>query len=300
LIEESESQKKYHLTANQLTDVMVDKFTTVIDLQRYLLEMHSLNAQEQMHVEQKKFVITLVISILSLTVAIFTMLYTRKKLFEPLIQAQHIILELSSAYDRESQKVTPLQDIEKHTLASAIVQLKEMLRQRDLFEFQLQNMANTDSLTGVSNRLALDAFLKVAELKQQFQKLSLIVVDIDNFKLVNDQYGHIFGDLVIVEIAHCLQMNIAESDLIVRFGGDEFLILIANTDRNWMLQIAESISADVSRMHLEVPNSTEKFRVSVSIGVACGAESWEALFNKADASLFKAKSQGRNKVVIGV
>ncbi|RKG38859.1 GGDEF domain-containing protein [Acinetobacter rongchengensis] len=298
LILQSENKQAYSLNANQVTDAMVDKFTSIIDLQAYLLEMHSLEAQRQMQSAQHQFFLILLISILLLTVAFFTMLYTRRKLFEPLIQAQHMIEELFQIYERDQADIVVSQNKEAYNLTDAIDKLKEMLRQRDILEFQLKNIANTDSLSGVSNRLGLEAYLKNAQAKpNQFQKLSLIIVDIDNFKRVNDQFGHILGDLVIVEIAQCLKANISQTDLIVRFGGDEFLILIANSERNWILQIAESILADVSRLQIALPASSEKLKVSVSIGVATGAENWEALFSRADASLFKAKTQGRNKVV---
>lgn len=298
LIEQSENNQPYALQANQVTDAMVDKFTSIVDLQSYLLEMHSLEAQRQMQSAQRQFFLILLISVLLLTVAFFTMVYTRKKLFEPLIQAQHMIEELSHIYERDHVDTVALKNKETHNLADAIHKLKAMLKQRDILEFQLKNIANTDSLSGVSNRLGLEAYLKNALAKpDQFQKLSLVVVDIDNFKSVNDQYGHILGDLVIVEIAQCLKVNISQSDLIVRFGGDEFLILIANSERNWIMQIAESILADVSRLQIDLPASSEKLKVSVSIGVATGAENWEDLFNQADESLFKAKAQGRNKVV---
>lgn len=298
LIDESRRGQAYSLTANQLTDAVVDKFTTVVDLQTYLLEMHSLHAQKEMHIAQRQFFLSLVISLLSLAVALFTMLYTRKKLFDPLMTARQTILELTYLHQGYDAGENMAQVHEDYTLTDALENLKEMLKQRDIFEFQLKNVANTDSLTGVSNRLALDAYLKSLDNKlNAFQQLSLIVVDIDHFKQVNDQYGHIFGDAVIIEIAQCLKANIAQSDLIVRFGGDEFLVVLAHADRSWVLQIAESILADISRLNIHLPYSSEPLKVSVSIGVATGAESWEALFNQADASLFKAKAQGRNKVV---
>ncbi|MDR0236552.1 GGDEF domain-containing protein [Acinetobacter sp.] len=299
LIQESTAQQPYFLTANQLTDALVGKFNSVIDLQKYLLETHALSAQAQMETEQRQFLTTLFISLLSLTVAIFTMLYTRKKLFEPLIYARNMILELSQVQQRDYMgAVSTAPSKEVHTLTDALDKLKEMLKQRDAFEFQLQNSANTDILTGVSNRLALEVYLKnIANQPDRFQKLTLIMVDIDNFKYVNDRFGHILGDSVIVEIARCLKANIAQSNLIVRFGGDEFLILIDQVEWDWALQIAESILADVSRLKFNISPSTESLNVSVSIGVATGAENWEALFTQADASLFKAKAQGRNKVV---
>lgn len=299
LIEESSHQQAYFLTANQLTDVLVGKFNSVIDLQKYLLETHALSAQAQMESEQRQFLITLFISLLSLAVAIFTMLYTRKKLFEPLIYARNMILELSQVQERDYMgAVSTAPSKEVHTLKDAIDKLKEMLKQRDAFEFQLQNSANTDILTGVSNRLALEDYLKnIATQTERFEKLTLIMVDIDNFKYVNDQFGHILGDSVIVEIAQCLKANIAQSNLIVRFGGDEFLILIDQVEWDWALQIAESILADVSQLKFNHAPSTDHLNVSVSIGVATGAKNWEDLFAQADASLFKAKAQGRNKVV---
>lgn len=292
LILESQQNQAYFLTPNQLTEYMVSRFSSVVDLQNYILESHALNARNNTDVAQRKFFLTLFISILSLGVAIFIMIYTRKNLFEPLIQARNSIVALSSQAD------SALHD-SSESLPEAIESLKAMLIQRDAFEEQLKNMANTDRLTGVSNRTALDAYLNDMEMQPQgFEQLNLIVVDIDYFKAVNDRYGHIFGDRVIVAVAACLKANVAQTDLIVRFGGDEFLILLKKYDPDWTVQIAESILFDISQIQIDLPNVEEKLKVSVSIGVASGAESWDKLFNQADASLFKAKADGRNRVVV--
>ena len=295
LISESQQNQTYFLTPNQLTEYMVSRFSSVVDLQNYILEAHALNARHNIHIAQRKFFLTLFISILSLGVAIFIMIYTRKNLFEPLIQARNSIVALSSQAD------SALHD-SSESLPEAIESLKAMLIQRDAFEEQLKNMANTDRLTGVSNRTALDAYLKDKEMHpQSFEQLNLIVVDIDNFKTVNDCYGHFFGDEVIIAIASCLKKNVAHSDLIIRFSGDEFLILFEKMPEDWVIQIAQSILADVSALEFDLPSTielNEKLKVSVSIGIASGAESWQALFMKADESLFKAKADGRNRVVV--
>ena len=295
LISESQQNQTYFLTPNQLTEYMVSRFSSVVDLQNYILEAHALNARHNIHIAQRKFFLTLFISILSLGVAIFIMIYTRKNLFEPLIQARNSIVALSSQAD------SALHD-SSESLPEAIESLKAMLIQRDAFEEQLKNMANTDRLTGVSNRTALDAYLKDKEMHpQSFEQLNLIVVDIDNFKTVNDCYGHFFGDEVIIAIASCLKKNVAHSDLIIRFGGDEFLILFEKMPEDWVIQIAQSILSDVSALEFDLPSTielNEKLKVSVSIGIASGAESWQALFMKADESLFKAKADGRNRVVV--
>ena len=295
LISESQQNQTYFLTPNQLTEYMVSRFSSVVDLQNYILESHALNARNNTDIAQRKFFLTLFISILSLGVAIFIMIYTRKNLFEPLIQARNSIVALSSQAD------SALHD-SSESLPEAIESLKAMLIQRDAFEEQLKNMANTDRLTGVSNRTALDAYLKDKEMHpQSFEQLNLIVVDIDNFKTVNDCYGHFFGDEVIIAIASCLKKNVAHSDLIIRFGGDEFLILFEKMPEDWVIQIAQSILSDVSALEFDLPSTielNEKLKVSVSIGIASGAESWQALFMKADESLFKAKADGRNRVVV--
>ena len=299
LMLESQQNQPYFLTPNQLTEYMVSRFSSVVDLQNYILEAHALNARHNIHIAQRKFFLTLFISILSLGVAIFIMIYTRKKLFEPLIQARNSIVALSSQADLDRGRNDATQHDSRESLSEAIESLKTKLIQRDAFEEQLKNMANTDRLTGVANRLALDTFLKnIALDAEAFKQLNLIVVDIDYFKAVNDQYGHIFGDRVIVEVAACLKANVAQTDLIVRFGGDEFLILLKKYDLDWTVQIAESILSDISQIHIDLPNIEEKLKVSVSIGVASGAESWDKLFNQADASLFKAKASGRNRVVV--
>lgn len=296
LLDESRTDQPYFMKANQLTEALVDKFTTVINLQTYLLDTHAQVALKKMRIAQRQFVLTLLISLVSLAVIFFTMLYIRKKLLEPLIEARNTIVELSHVHDHG--ETASIKSNDTYTLYDAIHKLKEMLKQRDAFEFQLKGIANTDSLTGVSNRLALDAYLKDIEAKKSdFRQFSLIVLDIDNFKVVNDQFGHTLGDIVIMEIAGCLKTNISHLDLIVRFGGDEFLILLAKSQLDWTMQIAESILADVSRLRIDLPASSEKLRVSVSIGVATGADNWKELFNKADESLFRAKAQGRNKAV---
>ena len=124
----------------------------------------------------------------------------------------------------------------------------------------------------------------------------MIIVDIDNFKQVNDRYGHIFGDQVIVSVAQCLKNNVRGSDLIVRFGGDEFLIVLHQMNMEQTLRSAEKIRDAVSKLDLSVPDSDLKISVSVSIGVAVGADNWLELLAQADRSLFKAKARGKNIV----
>ncbi|WP_019458505.1 GGDEF domain-containing protein [Acinetobacter sp. GG2] len=296
LLDESQKHEAYHLTANQLTDHIVGKFTTVIDLQKFLLNKSVSIAVQEKYLAKKKFFLTLLISSISLAAALLTLIYAKRRVFEPLIQARTLILELSQSTDY------PVDDLNSKkgefiSLFEAIDRLQKMLKQRDAFEFQLKNIANTDPLTGVSNRLALAEYLKIVEsYPNKFSKTCLMIIDIDRFKDVNDQYGHIVGDQVISRIADQLKANVRASDLIVRYGGDEFLILLEQIPFLDARLLAEKIRIAISLEEVDLSNTHEKLHVSVSIGFAIGATSWMELLEKADRSLLKAKARGRNVV----
>lgn len=296
LLDESQKHEAYHLTANQLTDHIVGKFTTVIDLQKFLLNKSVSIAVQEKYLAKKKFFLTLLISSISLAAALLTLIYAKRRVFEPLIQARTLILELSQSTDY------PVDDLNSKkgefiSLFEAIDRLQKMLKQRDAFEFQLKNIANTDPLTGVSNRLALAEYLKIVEsYPNKFSKTCLMIIDIDRFKDVNDQYGHIVGDQVISCIADQLKANVRASDLIVRYGGDEFLILLEQIPFLDARLLAEKIRIAISLEGIDLSGSDEKLHVSVSIGFAIGAPSWMELLEKADRSLLRAKARGRNVV----
>ena len=220
LMEQSLQGEAYSLTGTQLTEVVVNKFSTVVDLQNYLLDYSLALAKKDHFKAQQKLILTLVVTLISLMAAIFTMVYARSKVFIPLIQARSQILRLA-AYDDEAQG---RQNSDKVTLLEAIQKLKQRLEQRDILELQLRNIANTDVLTGVSNRLALEEYIKYLEHRpEKLTKTGLIIVDVDKFKHINDTYGHVVGDQAIKCIADTLKAHVRASDLVVRYGGDEFL-----------------------------------------------------------------------------
>ena len=299
LIDDSTSGRPYHLTGTELTAAISPKFTTVIDLQKYLLEYTVSSAEKYQEQAWKTFLINLIIALVSLTAALFTLIYAQRKVFAPLIQARDMIVELSYAHSPAGSDVVEHRLRQVHSLYDALQKLQYMLKQRDAFEFELKSIANTDRLTGVSNRLALDEYLKLTEkLPNHFENICLIIIDIDNFKYVNDHYGHIFGDNVIVAVADCLKENVRHNDLIIRFGGDEFLIVMQNIDLDAAVASAEKIRKAVSELNLIEPETQEKLHISVSIGVAVGAKTWMDLLEKADKSLFKSKEGGKNLVSV--
>ena len=186
----------------------------------------------------------------------------------------------------------------EHWLSFLIVPLSNALEHRHALR-----MTKTDSLTGLGNRAALDAALEreVGLTRRHRLALSMLVVDVDHFKKVNDRYGHSEGDRVLKAVAHRIQMLCRESDLVFRYGGEEFVVLLNKTERAGARVIAERIRQGVEA--LGVAGSGDKTRCPITVSV--GISSWNQqtaspseLFDRADHALYKAKTGGRNRVVL--
>jgi len=166
---------------------------------------------------------------------------------------------------------------------------------------KLETMATTDGLTGLFNKRAmLDAAdQKIAAAARFGRKLSLLVVDIDFFKKVNDTYGHDVGDVVIRGLGDVLTRQKRNTDVVARFGGEEFVVLCEQTDETGAMLLAERIREELGqcKFHAE----TGSFGVTCSIGVATFPDSgrdWESLFKAADEALYASKRGGRNRTTL--
>jgi diguanylate cyclase (GGDEF)-like protein len=157
--------------------------------------------------------------------------------------------------------------------------------------------ALVDPLTGVNNRAAMDVVLRreVELARRRGSSLAVILLDIDHFKQVNDTYGHPTGDACLQAVAHCVQDSIRLSDLLFRCGGEEFLVLLSQTEPEGAAQLAERIRHNVSQMRLP---AIGKHRLTVSLGVAeLGVHDGVAdVYERADRALYQAKHGGRNRV----
>ncbi|EHD20884.1 sensor domain-containing diguanylate cyclase [Brenneria nigrifluens DSM 30175 = ATCC 13028] len=167
------------------------------------------------------------------------------------------------------------------------------------YQRRLEQMATTDKLTGMMNRQAFDYFFRRLCAKQsaQYKPLSILLIDLDNFKMINDRYGHGVGDLVLQKIARLLQKSIRHSDRACRWGGEEFVVLLDNCNIDDALQRAETLRREVEIT--EVPYRDEAIHITISCGVAqcLQDETLDMLINRADIALYQAKQQGRNRVV---
>lgn len=159
---------------------------------------------------------------------------------------------------------------------------------------QLQLLSSQDHLTGLLNRRSFDQVLEqeMARSERFGHPLSLLLIDIDDFKGVNDTFGHVHGDEVIKRIAQSIKMHVRDVDFVGRLGGDEFVVLLIETDKHYSLQVADRMRIEVSKVVNEAENV-----VSISIGHAQYAgESLSAFLVRADQALYKAKEAGKNKV----
>ena len=159
--------------------------------------------------------------------------------------------------------------------------------------------ATRDALTGVGNRVALEITgeREIAIARRTNQPTTILVLDIDHFKRINDRYGHSAGDRVLVETARRLRENCRESDSVFRFGGEEFVVLLSQTDENGAFAIAERIRNAIATMSTQYAQTG--IHVTASIGIAClnRGEGLHAWFDRADRALYLAKQTGRNRVM---
>ena len=167
---------------------------------------------------------------------------------------------------------------------------------------QTIEMAVTDALTGLNNRRYLDNHLPGMIEKAQTRNapLSLIICDIDHFKQVNDNHGHDVGDEVIAEFARRIKKNVRNIDLACRFGGEEFVVAMPETDMKTARIVAERIRNEVSVHPFVVDQGGKQLAITVSLGVATlesADDTPESLLKRADVGLYQAKRGGRNMVV---
>ncbi len=194
----------------------------------------------------------------------------------------------------------------KYAIAVNISELKETQNrlaeahaQLTLKNRELERLSTTDHLTQSYNRLKTDELIRVEiDRARRYQRdLSIIMIDIDHFKEVNDQHGHQAGDLVLKEVVNIIKVNMRNTDFLGRWGGEEFLIVCPETDLASAYVVAEKLRQKIEEFNFSVVKHK-----TASFGVACltPEDNEENLIRKADESLYFAKNNGRNRIGKGL
>lgn len=174
----------------------------------------------------------------------------------------------------------------------------ELRAARDRYAFQ----ASHDPLTGMLNRMAITDHIEaeLARASRSSFPLSLVLLDIDHFKAVNDQHGHLVGDQALRHITQIITQTVRPYDWVGRWSGEEFLVVLSSTTLDDAAVIAERLRTQIMERPLRLPDGTD-LCLTVSIGLpAEGAGNPEDLFQQADAALYAAKHAGRNQVSCAV
>ena len=177
----------------------------------------------------------------------------------------------------------------------------KMILERLHYRSKMESLSLEDPLTGLLNRRALQHDYKRARSisARENEQLSLIMLDVDNFKGINDTYGHAAGDQVLVTLAQIMQQSYRASDSLARIGGEEFVVLMPDTDLGSATRSAERLRRQVAGTRIPLDNSKDTqlaFTISVGVTRAVPTENLGHLLDRADQALYQAKNGGRNRV----
>ena len=207
----------------------------------------------------------------------------------------------------EDQQLGELKLMRSHKFDIADLELLETLlccliyplKNATLYQ-QALRMAYTDPLTQTSNRAAFDDYIKreISLAGRHSKSLSIVFLDVDYFKHINDQYGHECGDVALTSVAKWIKECLRSSDAVFRFGGEEFVIILSETDLVGAELVAERIRNNIANHTLS--HNMQAINITASLGVSelRGNDTVDALVKRADGAMYKAKKNGRNQVVL--
>jgi diguanylate cyclase (GGDEF)-like protein/PAS domain S-box-containing protein len=191
------------------------------------------------------------------------------------------------------------------TQVGIAIQQAELYQQLEVANQELKRLATLDGLTGLANRRRFDEYIEQEwqRLAREQEPLSLILCDIDFFKLYNDTYGHQAGDDCLKQVATALRHSVKRpADLVARYGGEEFAVILPHTTAAGAFCLAKSIHQQIRQLKLAHPGSTVSQYVTLSLGVAglipCSGVTPAKLIAAADAALYEAKTTGRDRVIL--
>jgi diguanylate cyclase (GGDEF)-like protein len=214
--------------------------------------------------------------------------------------------ELSQLEDAFNRMLTRLGD-ERRAHDSALEEIKKGLERQvaertgdlQLANQKLEQLVRTDTLTGAANRrhFVEQAQIEIQRARRAGTPLSLLMMDLDHFKQINDTWGHAAGDEVLRNFSRVTREPLRATDLFARIGGEEFALLLPNTELNGAIEVAQRILDTVGRQSIQLGDDSIRYKVSIGAAILAPQEtSYESLLKRADAALYRAKEQGRDQV----
>lgn len=220
------------------------------------------------------------------------------------IQVSERLAIIENALQKKQAKDRAIKDIaekKRQAFKSGFTKLKQELDEATRYSEELEKKLNQDQLTGAFNRRAYDK--KIEDEMERFLRygshFSLLLIDADKFKLINDHYGHAIGDKCLQEIIRRTLPLLRKNDMLSRYGGEEFVVIMPETDLNGGREVAEKIRQTIEK--IEFIYKKDKVKVTVSIGVSQvreGDKHHNEVFERADVAVYQAKAKGRNQVVV--
>jgi polar amino acid transport system substrate-binding protein len=216
-----------------------------------------------------------------------------KLLGESRKQEERLRTQLNQTMDSLKKKEKQLQELNEHLEQ----RVEERTHELNISLRQLSLQASTDHLTKIINRMKFNILLeqKIKEDKRSKVPLSIVFFDIDNFKRVNDTYGHITGDEVLILFAKVISENIREEDIFSRWGGEEFIAIFDNCNGKNAIHHAEKLRKIISETSF--PKVQEPITCSIGVTEITEADDCDTVILRVDQALYKAKEEGRNRVV---
>ena len=298
LIAEGRPGARYTMSATEFTERYVPTMRPMETYRSVFLDAAVKRSEHNRDAALATLAAVAVVTGAIFAILVWLILSVRARVFRPLLHAHAAVLRL--AEDRPAVPYGhPTAAGEVTGLFRAIEVLQGKLRERASLANELKSLAETDGLTSLLNRRALDGHAQAARAgRGAGDPMCLILLDIDHFKAVNDTHGHPTGDRVLIQVARLLRTVLRSNDIVARFGGEEFAVLVAGDDMDGTLVIAEKLRQALERETFATAEDTA-LHVTASFGVACGSRGeagWPQLVERADAALYRAKADGRNCV----